>query len=463
MKGGCQLGCPVNTTASAEKVENLEGGSGRQWFAVTPAEAGTMATDVDASAASSAAPSAVTLVEPIRPGSLPGMVSDAPKPPQEVTVRVAGPGDSGATQTTQEATAVLPRNGKDKSPGVEGTAAGNGGRGRRKNWFWRTWMEIEQQEVRSSSLPLRAFRRPAQSGTAGCCTVLFAALSGILLSTAGSFEEIIVSYSHMDASKVFTVDEDLEGPVLVWYEIPGLMLNHKYAVQSKDEFLMQGKISAKFSGYQCEDAKTLTEVRWRRRPSPLYLAGGAQNYRPCGLVSLAMFTDTFNIYNKQGAQVVLDETDLALDTDKDIYEETILPIGGQEGYTIDGAVSWLRVSNLERFKVWYRTPASDIVRQLYARIRGGLPAGQYSLNFTVNDPVFEASWSVPEKRIILSLSKKYGNVGACRALGIFCVFAAVLEGSATIIFLAAPLLGAARYTTVAPSLTLLTEGTATAE
>lgn len=393
-----------------------------------------------------AASPAVTLVEPIEPSiatssdtALPGMISDG-RERTDVHLRNAGTADAGPPNGPAEpvvnagATAVLPRNGQPK-------ISQNFPNGKKKNWFWRYWSKIEQQEISSSSLPLMVFCRPAQGASSGCCAVLFAVLSGILLSTAGSFEETVVPYSHMHSSKVFTIDADIEGPVMIWYEIPDLLLNHKYAVKSKDHYLWSGFMNK----YACEDdsASTLQDANWRRPNSPqfaqLLASGGVQKFRPCGLVALAMYIDTFNIYSR-GSRVILDVTDLTLDTDNDIYEKKFSPRSG--GYQMDGVDSWLTSAwALERFKVWYRTPASPVVRQLYARVAGGLPSGEYSLNFTVNDPVFELKWSVPEKRIIFSTSKNLGSVGACRSLGIFCILIAILETSAFGLFLVSPWLG----------------------
>jgi len=287
-----------------------------------------------------------------------------------------------------------------------------------------------------------------------------------MLSIASSFEETIVNYSYKDARKAFTIDKDLDGQVLVWYEIPNIMLNHKSVVQSKDIFLWGSFLSP----YQCESASTLKDASWRRPKSPhfttLLTASGADKFRPCGLVALAMYTDTFDVYTRTGTKIALDVTDLALESDKEVYDEKFIPKGNNNGaappiYNMDGTSSWLSSGHfLERFQVWYRTPASPIVRQLYARIEGGLPAGQYSLNFTVNDPVFEVSWAVPEKRIIFSVSKTLGSVGACRALGIVCVLIAVLEACVTAFFLVSKFFGGARWKKTAPSPTVLT---ATAE
>jgi hypothetical protein len=223
-----------------------------------------------------------------------------------------------------------------------------------------------------------------------------------------------------------------------------LNLNHKLAVNGKDKALW-GYIS---SGYNCNDATYLSEA-WRR-PTASFKAmlekPGSQNIRPCGLVVFAMYTDTFEVYRYGGTLVGMDCTNVAFSTDKDLYSPSrgVVPVTGQSyDFTVDGTPSWLTVEWLERFKVWFRTPASPHVRNLYGVIPGGLKAGQYSLNFTVNDPVFEARWGVKRKRIVFSEANTLGSQGASKLMGILCVIFTVTEVSFLILFVAAPVLGAA--------------------
>lgn len=315
------------------------------------------------------------------------------------------------------------------------------GSGRRRSFLKRYWSKVEQQEVPASTLPMRAFRTPTQIFTSSCCAVLFGVLSCFLLTATGSFEETVVSYSFRDnSSKAFTIDKEIKGPVLVWYEIPDLMLNYKHVVQSKDNFLWNGLVSE----YQCDNAETLKDVQWRRPAHSFNMmlgSGGVQEFRPCGLVVLAMYTDTFDVMSSTGAKINLDSSDLALEEDEKLYGGKFVPISGRVSppmYTLDATDSWASDAALQRLKVWYRTPVSPLVRHLYARITDSLPAGQYSLSFSVNDPVYEANWDVPEKRIVFSEQRALGSVGAYRSLGIFCAMGAIVEVLVCISFLVAP-------------------------
>lgn len=436
---------------------------------MAPSEAVAMS---DATAQNGSASSASTTVTPVEDTgigrTLPGMMPDAQKECTEVPVDAEGPADGEMNDGEQQATAVLPRNGHGQKKTSQKYS--DEAEAKRDGVFWRYWSKIEQQEIPSYTLPLRAFCRPAQVASASCCAVLFAALSGILLSVAASFKETVVSYSYTHDTKDFTIDKDIEGPVLVWYEIPNLLLNHKYAVQGKDKYLWKNNLMSAMSEYNCDSAESVKDALWRRPGSVGFiqrLSQAGSDLRPCGLVGLAMYTDTFDLLrirgttvkdpefhlglSKKGTRVILDTTDLVLETDKAIYKDKFKPKSGSTLLEIDGKPSWLGGEHLERFKVWYRTPVSPTVRQLYARVSNGLPAGDYALNFTVNDPVFEKYWDVPEKRIIFSTQKPMGNVGAYRSLGIFCILVAVFEAISSILFLVAPLIYTSGASKTVPS------------
>lgn len=301
---------------------------------------------------------------------------------------------------------------------------------------------VLQESNPRSNLPLLALRRLPQSACAGCCTVFFFFLGVILLVSANGVKEVKVSYRYTDAMLNFDVSKDMKGPVLVWYELNSLRLNRKRIVSSKDKSIWGYPTSA----YQCDNAKTLSDVTWRRNSAgfnAMLSSPGADKYRPCGLVGISMFTDSFTIYTEGGSLVELDEKDIALSTDKRLYEDNskFKPVSGQSyDFTLDGTPSWLTKEWLERFKVWSRTPASPKVRQLYGRIRGGLPAGRYRMDFAVNDPIFEKQWKVSEKLIILSESHTLGSTGALSALGVFCIIIAVFEVLFGIVLLVAPAL-----------------------
>merc|ERR1712146_327317 len=73
-------------------------------------------------------------------------------------------------------------------------------------------------------------------------------------------------------------------------------------------------------------------------------------------------------------------------------------------------VSWVpnRDHLMEHFKVWYRTPASTVMRNLWAKIPGGLPKGSYTLGVPVNAEIWGKQWAVT-KRVVISTTSSVGG------------------------------------------------------
>lgn len=322
------------------------------------------------------------------------------------------------------------------SPTGELKVEGGGARGRLRRFR----CKLEQQEIAGSSAPLWCFGRQVQAGLAGACAALFALLGAALLCAASSVTEVVVEYGLGDTHKTLTVSRDLEGPVLLWYKLEGLQLNHKSVLENKDGYLA----SSFFNRIGCDGAETLHDARWRRPGDWVFLAGPGdaaprpsemdRRFRPCGLVSIAMFTDAYELRaSRGGAQIPLDETDLALEEDRALYDDKIVPVEGR--LLVEGEPSWLRGGvDLEHFMVWHRTPASPRTRHLWARVGGGggLPAGEYVLNITRNSPVWSA-WHSDDRSVILAPEYALASSGACRMLGVLCV---VMACSEVIVFLA---------------------------
>lgn len=299
-------------------------------------------------------------------------------------------------------------------------------------------------------MPMWFFRWPAQGACACFCTVLFAVLGGILLGAAAGMHETVVSYKAGDVQKSFTLDEEISGKVLIHYELPEVYVNQKRFIESQDSSFLGGFISK----YVCTDAEELEDVRWRRCPTGLNCsadsvisrAEAAGAFRPCGLVSLSMFTDVYELTSiETGESVTLDQSNLALPADDEIFEKRKTegklkdgPEGGPD-FLVADTPSWLGKGDFfEHFKVWWRTSPSPHVRHLWATNPGPLKKGRYELRFVENGAVWTESWNVPEKRVVISGAHDLGSQGACQLLGAVCVFFCCIQASMAISFLVLP-------------------------
>jgi len=334
------------------------------------------------------------------------------------------------------------------SPGDEGEAAlqavsesDKKRRGRLQKCLYVTIME---QPPTSILLPLRWYTGVSQSI---CAVVLggFLLCTGAYLHRSARFmQEIVVPYKFTDgAEKLFRVDQDIFEDIMVHYELPNVMMNHKSFVESKDPRAMYKALSSA----SCSKADSLRWLDWRRGSDVDFTARMHQvaesGIRPCGLVALSFFTDQFELYSSSmntssWEPVQVDSSDLALPADSEAYEGKI-SIGSSGRLEIEGASSWLNESEYERWKVWTRTPVAPHVRNLYGVIRGGLKQGEYKLKFSVNSPIWE-QWGVEEKRVILSEKHLFGNKGCYITMSILCVALGSLESLAFFVFLVKALL-----------------------
>lgn len=284
-------------------------------------------------------------------------------------------------------------------------------------YVWRWYKSLERQEEATFLFPLWIYRRQPQRLCGAGCVVILGILAAVLLGAAPSVPEYSVSYRTGDTSKLIDIETDISAPALFSYQIPHFYSNRKQYIENKDNFIVGSLISR----YECTDAKE-RDVAWRRPGDAGFAALlNGRYFRPCGLVALSMFTDTFQLENTATNQmIILDEKNVALPKDPKIYEPKILK--GPDGLTIEGKKSWLREGSFyEHFMVWYRQPPSPHVRNLWATIPGGLKAGKYKVHLTNNSAVWTSQWEVPEKIVTIGSAHKLGNQGALTVLGVLCV------------------------------------------
>jgi len=279
--------------------------------------------------------------------------------------------------------------------------------------------------------------------------VLFITIGSALLSASASMLVVGVRYLGGDVQKEFSVTSQIDGDVLVYYELPGMLANRKYLIENKDPDI----INTMMSRVKCLDAETQASL-WRRtcdvskrasHNGPLECAqderfaalinglGSTEVFKPCGLLALSAFLDEYRfekLENSTWTLIPVSEEDIALPSEAGInskaYGSKIVLDSGD--LYIKGEKSWLRPGAMfEHFKVWYRPPASPHVRNLWGRIKGPLKTGRYRVQFTSNSPLFTQQWGLKEKGIILTEESMLGSKGACETLGGVFMALGVLE------------------------------------
>jgi len=305
--------------------------------------------------------------------------------------------------------------------------------------FARFRWRIEQQPDPKSKVPYLYFHRKAQLVCTCSCAVLAIIMAAAALMAASGAKEKIIKYSANTPMPItFTLDEEYSGDVVVWYELPEMFVNQKRFIENKENEIWGNLMQT----YKCDDAENVDDFAFRRGGDAAFMSGviaaaaaGGGKVHPCGLVSLSMFTDTYElsaVVDGTPEAVVLDETDISSESEDFFYEDRLIETGqtfpGTYHIVNEAKSSWLRTpADVEHFKVWTRTPPSPRVRQLWATIPAGLQAGEYQLTVTNNSPIFTEVWKVSEKRFIVAQPGTLGSSGAGMVFGILCAIFAVVE------------------------------------
>ncbi|CAJ1335653.1 unnamed protein product [Effrenium voratum] len=195
-----------------------------------------------------------------------------------------------------------------------------------------------------------------------------------------------------------------------------------------------------FSSVDCTNADTLTWAQLRRGSDAAFMArltGGGESLAPCGLVNIALFTDSYVLERstQTGWEVVtIDESGVALPADSNSFNKVYEDQGVV--YLANQRASWLSATSLEHWKVWQRTPPGSTVRNLWGVVSGGLSQGSYRIRFTENSPVWD-EWGVPERRLIITGQfSALGNGGAIRTLAGTMLLVGAAELAIALAFLA---------------------------
>jgi len=267
-------------------------------------------------------------------------------------------------------------------------------------------------------------------------------------------------FANRSCQLIFTVEEDMEAPVLVHYEMGEFYQNHRKYIQSRDDYQLMGEDQDKFGEMFCAPLDKLT------------MNGVEQRLSPCGFVANTFFNDVFKL---NSATYQMQEKGIAWKSDVDdrfkqpkdfrseacsSCDDVACSCDGEEWsctepwrdddgtcflyfYPDDNTTWYLHetyspvinpiegVTN-EHFIVWMRTAALPTFRKLYGYIEEDIPAGTIlTFNLTAN---YEVKSFLGQKKLILSTTNWLGGkndyVGFFFLLvGSICLALGVLFGS----------------------------------
>ncbi|KAK9500745.1 hypothetical protein O3M35_001947 [Rhynocoris fuscipes] len=210
----------------------------------------------------------------------------------------------------------------------------------------------------------------------------------------------------------FTLEEDFNGKVYLYYGLSNFYQNHRRYVKSRDDFQLLGKLGVP-SG-DC-DPFAYTDA-----------SKGKQPIAPCGAIANSLFNDTIKLFTQDKIPVPLLKTGIAWPSDKEVkfknppgkdlkeaFKGYAKPVNWKKNvWELDDDPSNNGFQN-EDLIVWMRTAALPNFRKLYRRIdhsqslfRSGLPKGNYFLEI---DYLYGVTAFDGSKRVILSTTSMLGG------------------------------------------------------
>jgi hypothetical protein len=236
--------------------------------------------------------------------------------------------------------------------------------------FGKCRYRFEQQDSTTrSDLPMKWFSCACQVCCASACAITLGIFGIMFIVAAGSVKEVVVPYKYPDLYKDITITEDMTGDINMWYDLPGVNLNHKKYISSVDPNVI--KLLPFMGKKNCDDANSRKIALWRRVDAETRYRQAIRNasgvshsagdkfsevitaisndiFAPCGLQPLAMFTDEYAL-KKQGSlgawvSQPLDESNIQIKQDNDIYKNKIVTNADGTAYQIKDKTSWKGLS-----------------------------------------------------------------------------------------------------------------------
>ena len=218
-------------------------------------------------------------------------------------------------------------------------------------------------------------------------------------------------------NKHITLEDDIDSPVFVYYQLNGFFQNSRRYVKSKNTDQLTGD-DIDDPG-DCEPAEKNSEMGFS--PSQTALDGSAldpdRTAVPCGLMAKTFFNDSFS-FSIGSVDLTVDETNIAFDKDKKLYDENP-----------DRSKQWTDMTN-EHFLVWMRPSGLPNPKKLWGRINRDLKTGEM-IDIAINNN-YDVSHYKGKKKIVLSNATKFG--GKNKFLGISYIVVGALSILCAIIF-----------------------------
>ena len=252
--------------------------------------------------------------------------------------------------------------------------------------------------------------------------ILFVILGIVLLVYSNKVKSAKIDYtdcgSNDPCNKQLTLEDDIDAPVFVYYQLDGFFQNSRRYLKSKETDQLTGDdINAHDN---CEPAETNKEMGFSSTQKALdgnTVLNQNDIAVPCGLVAKTFFNDEFS-FSIGGETLVVDETNIAFGKDKKLYDKNP-----------DPSKQWIDMTN-EHFLVWMRPSGLPNPRKLWGRINRDLKKGE-TIDITI-DNKYNVNNYKGKKKIVLSNATRFG--GKNKFLGVSYIVVGALSILCAILF-----------------------------
>jgi hypothetical protein len=199
----------------------------------------------------------------------------------------------------------------------------------------------------------------------------------------------------------YTISEDMDRPIMIYYKLDGFFQNHRRYVRSKSQKQLFGDnttLEQMRDDGDCEPIYTNKDMGFEKgrkaadKETELNLDDVAI---PCGLIAKTYFNDTFSQWKINDEVLEVNEKNIAWAKDKDLFKNS------------DISRQWIDVED-EHFIVWMRPAGLTNFKKLWGRIENrDLKKGDVLTIIVQNN--YNVDNYEGNKKIILSTTNKFGG------------------------------------------------------
>lgn len=215
--------------------------------------------------------------------------------------------------------------------------------------------------------------------------IIFVIIGILIMHLSNQVTEFVVRYDNLsncdlsinnslskDCSIELNIENKLEPPVMVYYQLENFYQDHRRYIKSRSTSQLKGEV--------LEVSQIADDCYPVVRVSDLYTNKTIGNYtldpdapaNPCGLIAKSLFNDTFQLYSEE-KRIPISERNIAWKTDYDKYQQP----------KDASMLQWTNVTD-EHFMVWMRPAGLPDFRKLWGRIEDKILPGIYRLDISNN-------------------------------------------------------------------------------